>query len=291
MDRLAENLSLPVVIKPCSSVCDTRQLTKHFVRTAYTTEDAVAYLKYLAAEGSDALLQPRFDGAGVGVELLASEGEVLVAIQHQRLHETNGFGSTYRETVSIDEDLRQACTALMRALNFTGLAMVEFRLDFETGKWVLLEINGRCWGSLPLAVAAGANFPLYLYQMLVERQCEFPQDYQTGIRSRSLTNDIRWTWRRVRGKGKTFSEENKECLGWSVNAVSYWQVAKDLVRGLLLVDHIDTLAWDDPAPFFTEATQIVSSVFSRSAEATDRPADLSDEQAEESAPSPIRAFT
>ena len=109
----------------------------------------------------------------MGVELLADQGQILFAMQHRRLHETTGFGSAYRETVAVNPELRGACEALMRSLNYTGVAMVEFRVDEATGKWILLEINGRFWGSLPLAAAAGADFPLYLYQLLVDGRREF----------------------------------------------------------------------------------------------------------------------
>ena len=61
----------------------------------------------------------------------------------------------------------------MRALRYTGVAMVEFKVNAKTGEFVLIEINGRFWGSLPLAVAAGANFPLWLYQMWVENREDF----------------------------------------------------------------------------------------------------------------------
>ena len=259
---LVDQMQLPVVIKPCSSVRDEQQLTKHFVRTADTLDDAVAYLNYLAEQGADALIQQRFVGEGVGVELLAKDGEVLVGIQHRRLHETNGHGSTYRETTPIHDALRRASEQLVEALNYTGVAMIEFRIDPESGDWVLLEINGRFWGSLPLAVAAGADFPSYLFEMLVNGKTEFSQAFRIGVRSRNLTDDIRWMWRSLLGKGKSFAEENENCLGWSVNPISNSQFVKDLFRGLLMFDHIDTFNWTDPAPAAFELRQILASVFS-----------------------------
>ena len=50
-------------------------------------------------------------------------------------------------------------------MDYTGVAMLEFRKNFDKNESVLIEINGRFWGSLPLAVAAGADFPYYLYQL------------------------------------------------------------------------------------------------------------------------------
>ena len=46
--------------------------------------------------------------------------------------------------------------------------MFEFRVDNGSGAWALLEVNARPWGSLPLPVALGADFPYRWYRLLVE---------------------------------------------------------------------------------------------------------------------------
>src|SRR5690606_38589075 len=98
-----------------------------------------------------ALVQENFTGSGVGVELLAYQGEVLVAFQHVRVHEPlEGGGSSYRRSAALHPQLLAASKALMKALDYTGVAMVEFKFNFNTGDWVFIEINGRFWGSLPL---------------------------------------------------------------------------------------------------------------------------------------------
>ena len=63
----------------------------------------------------------------------------------------------------------------MADLRYTGLIMVEFRINVETDDWALIETNGRFWGSLPLAVAAGVDFPRYLYEMLDRGSDDFSQ--------------------------------------------------------------------------------------------------------------------
>ncbi|MFB3041919.1 MAG: ATP-grasp domain-containing protein, partial [Candidatus Poribacteria bacterium] len=130
-------------------------------------------------EQGDVSVQENFIGMGVGVELLAAQGESLFAFQHVRVHEPiMGGGSSYRKSVALDSELLEASTKLLKALNYTGVAMVEFKVNFKTGAWVFIEINARFWGSLPLAVAAGADFPYYLYQLLVMGKRKFPQCYK-----------------------------------------------------------------------------------------------------------------
>ena len=53
---------------------------------------------------------------------------------------------------------------LLTALNWHGVAMVEFKID-ATGQHWLMEINPRLWGSLALSIDAGVDFPLGLLQV------------------------------------------------------------------------------------------------------------------------------
>src|SRR5262249_8493970 len=140
----------------------------------------------------EVLVQEQFRGSGVGVELLAHEGTVLLAFQHLRVHERASGTDSYRMSLPLRGDLVGAATRMVRALAYTGVIMFEFKMDLATGAWVLLEINARFWASLPLCLHAGADFPFYLYQMLVEGRREFPQDYRIGVYSRNWSRDLVW---------------------------------------------------------------------------------------------------
>ncbi|MCK7579188.1 MAG: hypothetical protein MZV65_27970 [Chromatiales bacterium] len=50
-------------------------------------------------------------------------------------------------------------------IGWEGVAMVEYRFDATTGNAVLMEVNGRYWGSFPLAVRCGAGFALMAYSL------------------------------------------------------------------------------------------------------------------------------
>lgn len=49
-----------------------------------------------------------------------------------------------------------------------GVAMVEFKVTAD-GTAYLMEINGRFWGSLQLAIDAGVDFRWLLYQLAAGR--------------------------------------------------------------------------------------------------------------------------
>ena len=50
--------------------------------------------------------------------------------------------------------------------------MVEYRHDPSTGRCCLMEINGRFWGSLQLAIDAGVDF---VERFFVHKWADYPQ--------------------------------------------------------------------------------------------------------------------
>jgi predicted ATP-grasp superfamily ATP-dependent carboligase len=83
---------------------------------------------------------------------------------------------------------------LLQHVGWHGVAMVEFKVDRQSGTPLLMEVNGRYWGTVGLPVAAGTDFPLYQWQILHgERPAVKPP-----------ADMIRWRWtagyvRRLRG--------------------------------------------------------------------------------------------
>jgi predicted ATP-grasp superfamily ATP-dependent carboligase len=80
---------------------------------------------------------------------------------------------------------------LLRSLGWQGIAMVEYKLDTASRQLVLMEINGRFWGSLQLAIDCGVDFPNILLDAAAG-QTEFPEssDYVVGLRNRWFWGDV-----------------------------------------------------------------------------------------------------
>lgn len=99
------------------------------------------------------------------------DGALTLLFQHRRVHEwpPEGGISTICATVPLDQhgDQRAKSEALLASIGWQGPAMVEYRLDERTGTYWLMEINGRFWGSLPLAHHAGAEFAWETYAQAV----------------------------------------------------------------------------------------------------------------------------
>ncbi|HHN72487.1 MAG TPA: hypothetical protein ENK13_00210, partial [Thermopetrobacter sp.] len=130
-------------------------------------------------------------GQGVGVSVLADRGEVLLAFQHARLREPdNGGGSSARIAEPLDAGLLAHVRRMCEALRLHGLAMFEFRRDVASGESILIELNARPWGSMPLAIRAGVDFPALLHELLVRGRRPRQPDYRTGVVMRNLVLNL-----------------------------------------------------------------------------------------------------
>jgi predicted ATP-grasp superfamily ATP-dependent carboligase len=111
------------------------------------------------------LVQERIPSHGhaQGVSLLMdAKGECVAAFAHERItqYPISGGPSTDRRSIHAPELVSQSI-ALLKALKWKGVAMVEWKLDpMDGNRPKLLEINPRFWGSLELAVRSGVDFPV-----------------------------------------------------------------------------------------------------------------------------------
>ncbi|HEX8852383.1 MAG TPA: ATP-grasp domain-containing protein, partial [Pyrinomonadaceae bacterium] len=134
------------------------------------------------------LVQGYVSGKGKGVFALCDEGRAVAWFAHERLRDTrpSGSASSLRRSIPLDARLREPAERLLRELKWHGPAMVEFKDDVVTQP-CLLEINGRFWGSLQLAIDAGVNFPLLWVSLLEGRPVEPQESYSEGV-------TLRWIW-------------------------------------------------------------------------------------------------
>lgn len=148
---------LPAVVKGRSHVAGRHEAV--VVRTEADLDAATAAL-------DDAVVQEFVDGALVSFAVVADRTSRIVArVQQQatRVWPVTAGVSTRAETVAIDPALAAAVERLVSALRWTGLAQFQFLVPAD-GVPRLIDCNGRLYGSLSLAVAAGVNLPaLWLY--------------------------------------------------------------------------------------------------------------------------------
>ncbi len=195
--QAAAGIGWPIVLKPQSSRVVRADGRIDSLSVSYASSPAELDATMRELEGiCPVLLQEYYAGEGHGVELLVHEGRPLAAFQHKRLREVpiTGGASSFRVSVALDPVLYEQSVRLLRELRWTGLAMVEFKLGSRGPQ--LMEINGRVWGSLPLALRSGVDFPLRLVDLLLDGAP--PADrppavaYPVGVRSRNVELEVVW---------------------------------------------------------------------------------------------------
>lgn len=184
----------PVVFKPNHRDPARRHPAAPDYVAAYALcfEDLCRQLAALGPHADPPMIQEFAIGEGIGVEVLMRAGEPRLIFQHRRLREKPHTGgiSVLCESMPLSPELVADSVRLLKDMQWDGVAMVEYRRDPATGITKLLEVNGRFWGSLPLALHAGADFPAALLAShLHPLETLVTTPYRTGVRCRSLAHD------------------------------------------------------------------------------------------------------
>lgn len=176
----------PVVVKPAFSKYfeGDRMISAGVMYASSATEldrlyDSRPVLRH------PSLIQELIVGEGTGLFTLFDHDRHLALFAHRRLLEKppSGGVSVLSESIPLDRQMVDDAAKLLSAVDWTGIAMVEFKRDIRDGKAKLMEINGRFWGSLQLAISSGINFPVMSLNYHMGRKPQRPCcDYQAGVR-------------------------------------------------------------------------------------------------------------
>jgi predicted ATP-grasp superfamily ATP-dependent carboligase len=227
----------PAVLKPHRSVVSGRRFGVQFVNTRDQCRRALRALPGIAFP---VMLQRRVRGPGEGLFVLRWDERIVAEFAHRRLREKppEGGVSVYRESIALDGELAAAGRRLLEALNWQGVAMIECKRDETTGRHVLMEVNGRLWGSLQLAIDAGVDFPRLLVACALGQRPPAVTQYRVGVRSRWFWGDVDHLYLQLRNGG---------------GPAGKLAAVRDFVRVGLRREEI--WRWRDPAPFLLETLQ------------------------------------
>lgn len=172
--QIAATFPFPAVLKWSDPTAMAPILRRHGMALrkaeyAYTGEEFLAIAGRYAPIGAWPLVQQYCEGQGLGQFFYMHEGQAIRRFQHRRIAEwppEGGFSSVC-DAVPLDQHaaLQMSSIALLQAIGWSGVAMVEYRYNPRTGVAALMEINGRYWGSFPLAVHCRAGFALLSYRL------------------------------------------------------------------------------------------------------------------------------
>ena len=121
-------------------------------------------------------------------------------------------------------------------------------MNSEPGEFRLMEINGRFWGSLPLADAAAADFPGMLLDLVLEGSVTPCRPYSTGVYCRLLSRDLQWYEAVLR------SDYDSRI----VDVPPAGKIVRELAFFLSPRHRFDVQALRDPLPGFIDVGRILS---------------------------------
>jgi predicted ATP-grasp superfamily ATP-dependent carboligase len=191
--RALAGRAYPVVLKPArSKLWLAGRVVSTAVTIARTFDQAIVYARQQCWLGhAPCIIQDYVEGYGAGVFALYANGHPRAWFAHRRLREKppSGGVSVLSESVAVETSLRSAAQRILDAAEWSGAAMVEFRVAAD-GTPYLMEINARLWGSLQLSIDAGVDFPWLLYRSSIAADLPEIADYRTGIRLRWFLGDL-----------------------------------------------------------------------------------------------------
>jgi predicted ATP-grasp superfamily ATP-dependent carboligase len=93
-----------------------------------------------------------------GFFCVAREGEVISWHGHERLRTfPEKDGVTVFSRSQYDPKCKEIASQLIKKMNWSGFAMVEFLQDSRSGEWKIIELNPRLWGSVMLSEFCGSR--------------------------------------------------------------------------------------------------------------------------------------
>jgi len=252
----ATALPFPLVAKPARSVVGAARegLQKLRVRHIADARALARLMDELPAAAYPLMLQQRIVGPGTGIFVLPWSGRLRAVFAHRRLREKPPAGgvSVYSESIAAEPELVEQARRLLDAFGWQGVAMVEYKRDASTGVPYLMEINGRFWGSLQLAIDSGVDFPNLLLDCATGRAPETLPPFRTGQRLRWLWGDVDHLLMRLKHSARA--------LDLPPGAPGRGRVLLDFLASWRPGQRCEPWQLNDPSPFLHESAEWVRSL-------------------------------
>jgi predicted ATP-grasp superfamily ATP-dependent carboligase len=248
-----DSVAFPAVVKNRHSIVwKDKKSSSGSASFVFSRDELNEQYKKVQRETDEApLVQEFIKGEEFGIEMVCNKGEVLLEFAHRRIRSLSprGGAAVVKETAEQTQTVKlmqEYAKALVRKLSWTGPVMVEFKVDERDGRVLLMEINGRFWGSLPLAVASGADFPVKVYE-LAQGIAKVQEDFSPAkVRTRHFLGDVKWAF------SVFFAHDRLRSALYPSRFKALWDFKKEI-----FLSKGDVLAWNDLKPSFMEYIDIL----------------------------------
>lgn len=252
-EKFLSQITFPAVLKPSlSRILTSEGWVNTGVKYSRTLDEFRLVTNKFPFNSYSFLIQERIQGPGVGIFLLTHNGQPKAFFAHRRIREKppSGGVSVVCESIEPPKEALDAAKLLFERVGWTGVGMVEFKMDKRDNRPKLMEVNARFWGSLQLAISAGVDFPYLLYNMALGQDCSGPDAYKIGLRSRWELGDLDHLLIRMKNKSSSLSLPE--------DAPSRPRVLFDFCLDFFRPSvKNEVFRWSDPRPFLYELKEYV----------------------------------
>jgi len=188
-----EACALPVIVKPRlqwtpGAVAQTGEL---FIERAEVRDAVRRRVRDIEGAGGSAVLQAPMNGRQIAVSaVVARDGRMVAAAQQTTLRYSLVQTSTRAVTLEADEALLEQITGMLGRIGWWGLANLQFLEPEGGGAPHLIDLNGRYYGSLALAIAAGADLPAIWAACAIGDPPVHRVTARAGVRFHALESDL-----------------------------------------------------------------------------------------------------
>lgn len=222
LENFLNQVELPCVVKPnCGEKLNLKAAQRYcIVKDRNSLKEKFNYFYKL--ENQPPIIQEYVEGDGYGLSVLADKGEIIDLICHRRIREypCAGGPSTCCQRQYI-EILEEYAKKIIRSINYTGIAMIEFKRA-KDGSFKLLEINPRVWGTYPLTRVARTKFT-YNWFMLARNLVNKQQLPYAAANCKGENTKMKYVFadlRAIAGYGK--SKNFKKALVGLIDLINPW---------------------------------------------------------------------
>ena len=246
--RAAERFGYPVVLKPITSVYEAEG--RVWRRGSRRIDDADELARFAPLFGHPCLIQRAEEGSVWSSSGVIAGGEMLAfaLTRYLRTWPADAGNAALTETVDPPEGLARQIEGLLARMGWQGIFELEL-MRRPDGSFASIDLNPRPYGSIALAIAAGADLPAIWAAWLRGERRPFAVA-RAGVRYRWEDADLRrvvWELRR-------------------------WHLAEaaEVARPRRHVVH-PHFRWNDPGPLLARGAWFARRVIARSRKAPAEP--------------------
>jgi FAD-dependent urate hydroxylase len=182
----ALEIGFPVLVKPLTPIDDFLTPPRRF--GSVWAQNAEELRWAMDRFGKGGLVQRRAIGGVASFAGVYAGGRLLADAfsRYQRTWPPNAGNASYSQTDDAPVDLRRRVLALLEDLSWEGIFELEL---IEGDNWHAIDMNPRPYGSLALAIGAGANLPAVWCRYLLG-DCPDPVSATPGVFYRWTDADL-----------------------------------------------------------------------------------------------------